>query len=230
MIQEISSDYYPVWNLKFRNKILDFLKKEDIVSNNFFNLEKLHKDISYEMTIDEDFPSGANKVTTILYDIDWGDIYYNFIFFVYSILEYDFYFQGKPNVRVHCPQRNKPKDFRYWHNDTEKGHPPEELNIWMSLTENKECSFELLNNENNIKEINSNLNSFLIFDDGSNDVVKHSYRPVINETRVSIETRINPKEKYVSGYVGTGRMKAEFKPGGYFGYDKKLASEIFNEV
>jgi len=193
-------------------------------------LEKLHKDISYEMTIDEDFPSGANKETTILYDIGWGDIYYNFIFFVYSILEYDFYFQGKPNVRVHCPQRNKPKDFRYWHNDTEKGHPPEELNIWMSLTENKECSFELLNNENNIKEINSNLNSFLIFDDGSNDVVKHSYRPVINETRVSIETRINPKEKYVSGYVGTGRMKAEFKPGGYFGYDKKLASEIFNEV
>jgi len=230
MLQEISSEYYPMWNLKFRNKILNFLKKENIVSNNFFELEQLHKYISHDMTIDKDFPSGVNEVRNALYDIDWGDIYYNFIFFVYSILEYDFYFMEKPNIRVHCPQRSQPKDFRYWHNDTEQGHPPEELNIWMSLTENKECSFELLNNENNIEEVNSNLNSFLIFKDGSDDVVKHSYCPVVNETRVSIETRINPKEKYVGGYIGTGRMKAEFKPGGHFGYDIKSASEIFNEI
>jgi|TARA_Y100001963_G_C6702294_1_gene410071 hypothetical protein len=230
MLQEISSKYYPMWNLKFRNKILNFLKKENIVSNNFFELEQLHKYISHDMTIDKDFPSGVNEVTTALYDIDWGEVYYDFILFIYSILEYDFYFQEEPNVRVHCPQKDKHKDFRYWHNDSEKGHPPEELNIWMSLTENEECSFELLNSKNNIKEVNSNLSSFLIFNDGSDDVVKHSYRPVLNETRVSIETRINPKEKYVGGYVGTGRMKAEFKPGGHFGYDIKLASEIFNEV
>ena len=40
MLQEISSEYYPVWNLKFRSKILDFLKKENIVSNNFFELKR----------------------------------------------------------------------------------------------------------------------------------------------------------------------------------------------
>ena len=43
MLQEISSEYYPVWNLKFRSKILDFLKKENIVSNNFFELEQYEK-------------------------------------------------------------------------------------------------------------------------------------------------------------------------------------------
>ncbi len=230
MIQEISSEYYPVWNLKFRNKVLNFLKKENIVSNNFFNLEQLHKHISYEMTIDTDFPSGVNEVTTVLYDIDWEGLYYDFILFVYSIVGYDFYFQERPNVRVHCPQRNKSKDFRFWHSDQEIGHPPEELNIWVSLTENKECSFEVLDSEDNIKEVNSTLDSFLFFDDGTSDIVNHSYRPVINETRVSIDTRINPKEKYVAGYVGTGRKKVEYKSGGYFGYDKRLASEIFNEV
>jgi hypothetical protein len=230
MLQEISSKYYPMWNLKFRNKILNFLKKENIVSNNFFELEQLHKYISHDMTIDKDFPSGVNEVTTALYDIDWGEVYYDFILFIYSILEYDFYFQKKLSVRIHCPDRNISKDLRTWHSDQEYGHPPEELNIWMSLTENKESSFMVLDSEDNIKEVNSTLDSFLLFDDGSSDAVVHSYCPVINETRVSIDMRINPKEKYVAGYTGTGRKKAEFKPGGYFGYHAKSIKEIFDEV
>ena len=63
------------------------------MSNNFFELEQLHKYISHDMTIDKDFPSGVNEVTTALYDIDWEEVYYDFILFIYSILEYDFYFQ-----------------------------------------------------------------------------------------------------------------------------------------
>ena len=226
MLQKINSNF----NLKFRNEVLGILKYKKIISDDFFDLERLHEHISPDMCIDQDWPSGRPSFSSIFFDQDISNIYDNFIYSIYEILGYDFYFQKIPTIRVHCPEENIDDDFRFWHNDTDFGHPPEELNIWISLTENKECSFEILDSEDNIKEVNSNLDSFLFFDDGSNDVVKHSYRPVINETRVSIETRINPKEKYVSGYVGTGRMKAEFKPGGCFGYDKKLASEIFNEV
>ena len=33
-------------------------------------------------------------------------------------------------------------------------------------------------------------------------------------------------EKFVDGYVGSGRMKAEFKPNGKFGYFEKSVKEI----
>lgn len=231
MIKEFNSQHSIIWNLKFRDKIINFLKHNKVVNKQFYNLEKLHERIPRDMTIDNDWPSGVNEITTLLYDIDWEVTYKNFIHYLYTVLKYDFYFQKEPNVRVHCPQpQYKNTNFRYWHNDSEKGHPPQELNIWMSLTENNECSFELLDKNNVVKEIDSNLQSFLFFDDGSDEVMKHSYRPVVNETRVSIETRINPKDKYVEGFVGSGRMKAEFKPGGHFGYDIKLASEIYDEI
>ena len=35
-----------------------------------------------------------------------------------------------------------------------------------------------------------------------------------------------PVEDFKEGYVGKGRMKAEFKPGGNFGYHEKSIREI----
>ena len=39
------------------------------------------------------------------------------------------------------------------------------------------------------------------------------------DTRLSIDVRINPVDEFKDGYVGTGMTKAEFKPGGKFGYN-----------
>ena len=49
----------------------------------------------------------------------------------------------------------------------------------------------------------------------------HTNQPRLDDTRVSIDMRINPVDGFVDGYVGAGRMKAEFKPGGKFGYSEK---------
>jgi len=54
----------------------------------------------------------------------------------------------------------------------------------------------------------------------------HTAVPRKEETRVSIDIRINPVEKFVDGYVGAGNMKAEFEPGGRFGYHEKSIGEL----
>ena len=41
-----------------------------------------------------------------------------------------------------------------------------------------------------------------------------------------MDVRINPVDDFIDGYVGGGRMKAEFKPGGRAGYYKKSIGEI----
>jgi len=41
-----------------------------------------------------------------------------------------------------------------------------------------------------------------------------------------MDVRINPVSDFVDGYIGAGRMKAEFKPDGKFGYHKKSIEEM----
>ena len=45
-------------------------------------------------------------------------------------------------------------------------------------------------------------------------------------TRVSLDIRVNAVEDFVDGYVGKGRMRAEFSPGGRFGYHEKSILNI----
>ena len=54
----------------------------------------------------------------------------------------------------------------------------------------------------------------------------HSNIPRKEDTRISIDVRINPVDEFVDGYVGDGNMKAEFKPGGRFGYHKYSIGEF----
>ncbi len=221
MLQKINSNS----NLKFRNEVLGILKYEKIISDDFFDLERLHEHISPDMCIDQDWPSGKTTISLLFFNQDISNVYDNFIYSIYEILGYDFYFQKIPTVRVHCPQENVDDDFRFWHYDTDLGHPPEEINIWISLTENKECTFELSNEKDEVTQIESNLDQLLFFQH-----MKHTPCPAKKETRISIDVRINPLDKYVEGYVGIGELKPEFKPGGKFGYDRRKASEVNFEV
>ena len=127
------------------------------------------------------------------------------------------------------------------------------MNVWFSLTENKKSGFHLINFDNSKKwfeeydynvekfiseavnnekfnkhgdslsfEVKSDLSEIFLF----NSLCIHTNQPRFDDSRVSIDIRINPVEKFVDGYVGSGRMKAEFKPNGKFGYFEKSVKEI----
>ena len=50
--------------------------------------------------------------------------------------------------------------------------------------------------------------------------------PRQDDTRVSMDIRINPVDNFVHGYVGSGKQQAEFWPGGHFGYHEKSIEEL----
>jgi len=54
----------------------------------------------------------------------------------------------------------------------------------------------------------------------------HSGMPRQDDTRVSMDIRINPVDNFVHGYIGSGTQKAEFWPGGHFGYHEKSIEEL----
>ena len=73
-------------------------------------------------------------------------------------------------------------------------------------------------------EIESYDDKILLFD--SNCI--HTNQARKDDCRLSIDVRINPVDDFVEGYVGKGRMKAEFKPGGKMGYAQKPISQYIN--
>ena len=125
--------------------------------------------------------------------------------------------------------------------------------MWFSLTKNNDTGFSVLNLKNSKELLDIyendwdkltydaiNKKSFnLLLDDLSNKVESslskiyyfnslclHTNQPREKDTRVSIDIRINSVDDFVDGYIGKGRMKAEFKPDGKFGYYKYSAKKL----
>tara|TARA_Y100000361_G_scaffold154281_1_gene179282 strand:- start:2726 stop:3520 length:795 start_codon:yes stop_codon:yes gene_type:complete len=249
--QYLNSD----WNVKFREQILRLLKKANVVDSNFEDLENIHKNLLDKSLLDYCMASGVNGITKHLYDVDneFVKVYHSFMKDLYKKLGFDFYFQTLPTIRVHCPNTKNENHYPRYHNDIFYGHPPEEINIWFSLTENKNSEFYFIDVETSMdwfkkhncdgakfldesvkninhnklgnklsKQVNGNLHSVFLFD----SFCIHSNKPRNEDTRVSIDCRINPVEDFKDGYVGMGRMKSEFKPGGRAGYYKKSIGEM----
>ena len=242
-------------NEKFRLEILILLKQKEVISKDFSDLENIHKNVLDKNLLDYDFNSGVNGITKKLYDVDdsFMEVYHSFIKYLYKNLNFNFYFQATPTIRVHCPKTKNEHHYPRYHNDVFYGHPPEELNIWFSLTQNKNSGFNVIgfdkskewfdecnsdvngfidkainDREFNKKgdelsfEVDSDINNVFIF----NSLCIHTNKPRLDDSRVSIDVRINPVSDFVDGYIGAGRMKAEFKPDGKFGYYKKSIEEI----
>jgi len=142
-----------------------------------------------------------------------------------------------------------------YHCDVEYGHPPQETNLWWSFTKNKQSGFSVSNltdskkwygeydfdydkftedswdNEPNFvkrgesisEEVTENGDTMILFD---SRIIHSAISRKDKTTRVSMDIRINAVEDFVDGYVGKGRMGAEFKPGGKFGYHKKSIKKI----
>ena len=72
-------------------------------------------------------------------------------------------------------------------------------------------------------EIPSTLDNVYMFDSSC----IHAGTPRIEETRVSMDIRINPVDKFVDGYMGFGVVKPQFKPGGRFGYNIKAIGDVY---
>jgi hypothetical protein len=243
--QYIESD----WNVKFRNETLRLLKEKNVINEDINDLENLHQHVNDKYLINYDFNSGVNGITRALYDVDnkFLDLYKEYLKGLYDKLGFDFYFQECPTIRVHCPNAAFQHHYPRYHSDCFYGHPPQEINIWFSLTENNHSGFYLMDSnisKNWLNEMNNNVDLFI--EKAINDVdfnkkgdslsfeveaslnkmflfdslCIHTNQPRTTDSRVSIDVRINPVDRFVDGYVGKGRMKAEFRPGGNFGYYK----------
>ena len=244
------------WNLIFRDEILRLLVNKKVVKSDFKNLENIHNEVLDKSLKEYEFNSGVNGITKKLYDTDdtFMKTYHLFIKYLYeNVFDFDFYFQDTPTIRIHCPNSKNENHYPRYHNDCQYGHPPQEINMWFSLTQNENSGFNVINLINskewlseydwnwdkfthsaiNSKEFNkkgdelsnevvSDINSIFIF----NSLCIHSNQPRKKDSRASIDIRVNPVNDFVEGYVGKGRMKAEFKPGGKFGYHKHSASML----
>lgn len=258
-IYELSPEGYlyldSEWNVKFREETLRLLKEKNIINKEVIDLENIHQHVLDKSLIDYDFNSGVNGITKALYDVDdtFLGLYNEFLKGLYNKLGYDFYFQEYPTIRVHCPDAVNQHHYPRYHSDCFYGHPPQEINVWFSLTNNQHSGFyvmdypkskvwldEVDNNEEifikkaindldfNKKadtlcfEVKANTNEIFMFD----SLCIHTNQPRTRDSRVSIDIRINPVDGFVDGYIGKGRMKAEFRPGGKFGYYKNSIKEI----
>ena len=66
------------------------------------------------------------------------------------------------------------------------------------------------------KEVPAKTDNIYLFD----SLCIHSARPRKNDTRISIDVRINPVDDFIDGYIGTGNTGAKFSPDGHNGYNK----------
>lgn len=243
------------WNLKFRDETLKLLKEKNLIDDDILDLENIHHHIKNKSLIDYDFNSGVNGITRELYDINdnFMEIYMNFLKDLYNKLGYDFYFQETPTIRVHCPNAVNQHHYPRYHSDCFYGHPPQEINVWFSLTDNKHSGFyfmDYFNSKKWLDEVDNNEELFIKkaiedinFNKKANDLCFeveantskvflfdsfciHTNQPRSIDSRVSIDIRINPVEDFIDGYIGKGRMKAEFRPGGRFGYYEKSIKEL----
>lgn len=100
-------------------------------------LENLHKTLPAEMK-EYNFNDGVNKVSGLLYDTDeqFTKTYHAMIKqSLQKHFPYPFYFQATPTIRIHCPEGKNSDHYPRYHTDINYGHPPEEINIWLPLTQ-----------------------------------------------------------------------------------------------
>lgn len=243
------------FNNFFRMELLNILKERNIINEDVFDLENIDRYVIDKNLLEVDLTCGLNHISLQLYETNekFMEIYLDFLKDLYYKLKFDFYFQEIPTIRVHCPNENCDIFFPKYHSDCFFGHPPQEINVWFSLTQNKHSGFYFLDNQKStdwFSMCDFDVDVFLkrcqedkSFVDIGNGLATeidsttdkiflfdsyciHTNQPRKDDCRTSIDIRINPVDSFVEGYEGKGRMKAEFKPGGRRGYHLKSIKEI----
>lgn len=248
------------WFNKFDEVIKKFLVNKNIVNNHDFDLTDLHDHVNDDFMITDTLGDGTSRLGKMFYDNDdqeYFDVYHEFLYWLrYKIIKQDFYFQKTPTIRVWFKNQ---KTITRYHTDMDLGHPPQEINLWWAFTKNKNTGFviadELSDCESWYKNYDFDRKLFWektnSSDDEFNEVGKSITTPAISNviylfdsrlihsavdrsdddsTRVSIDIRINPVKDYRDGYRGLGRMSADFKPGGLYGYHEKSIDKLRSDL
>jgi len=253
-----SSSLNTSWLHDFEGVIKKFLVEKNITETDDFDLNQIHNhvDLEYQVTGPDD---GISKLGQMFYEIEdetYFELYHKFLKQIRDeVLKCDFYFQETPTIRFWFKgQKTIPK----YHTDMDLGHPPQEINLWWGFTNNEQTGFVVGNNlkdcegwyssydfdrskfyqdaESQSKEFNS-IGEGITSEADSNRIIMFDSRMIHSAidrssddtTRVSMDVRLNPVDEFKDGYTGLGRMKAEFKPGGKFGYHSKSIDQIWSE-
>ena len=251
-------DLESTWLGSFNRAIKKFLVEKNITKTDDFDLSQIHNhvDLEYQVTGADD---GISKLGQMFYEIEdetYFELYHKFLKQIRDeVLKCDFYFQETPTIRFWFKGQ---KTISKYHTDMDLGHPPQEINLWWGFTNNEQTGFVVGDNlkdcegwyssydfdrskfyqdaESQSKEFNSigegitseaESNRIIMFD--SRMIHSAIDRSTDDTTRVSMDVRLNPVDEFKDGYTGLGRMKAEFKPGGKFGYHSKSIDQIWSE-
>jgi len=121
-------------SLDFRDSIISKLKNMGITID---KLEDLHQSIDTELK-EYNFDDGVNKLSQHFYEMDenFYQVYLSFLRYIQSnFFKFDFYFQKTPTIRLHTPNSPNNNHYPRYHSDIIYGHPPQEINIWIPLTQ-----------------------------------------------------------------------------------------------
>jgi hypothetical protein len=116
---------------------IDRLLLEKKLVNERVPLEDLYSHLSAEMNT-YNFDDGINKISTYFYDTDdmFQAAYYDFIRYIREhYFKEPFWFQITPTIRIHSPNGKNNNHYPRYHSDIGYGHPPEEFNLWLPLTD-----------------------------------------------------------------------------------------------
>lgn len=115
--------------------------KDALVANGFIpaeaELENIHEYLSPEdMKVDG---NQINRVTAFFYDTPpaFLDAYHAFMrnYVAKEIIHEPFYFQRTPTIRFHFPNADGMDAVERFHIDSILGHPPQEVNLWVPMTD-----------------------------------------------------------------------------------------------
>lgn len=121
---------------ELRGEVIRILKSKGV--DQFDSpLETVHERLPKEF-IDYSHAGGVNELTYRLYETDqaFQECYFSFLKDqITSLVDFPFYFQATPTIRVHCPNAAGSSHYPRYHTDVGYGHPPEEFNLWLPLTQ-----------------------------------------------------------------------------------------------
>lgn len=130
---DIEAGGYPA---QFAAHVLRLLRQKGVI-NRDVPIRDLHRQLAPELR-DYNYDDGVNKISTFLYDTDeaFVSLYHRFIRdCVQHYFPYPFYFQATTTIRIHCPDGKNANHYPRYHSDIGYGHPPQEINLWMPLTD-----------------------------------------------------------------------------------------------
>ncbi len=211
--------------LAFRQEIERILIGNNLISH-AMPLENLHEVMSDDMRA-YNFDDGVNKISTYFYDTDaqFKAVYYRFIGFVReNYVKEPFWFQATPTIRIHCPDARNSHHYPRYHSDISYGHPPQEINFWLPLTDILSGhGFRVMSLEssvNALKKFDYDFSAFIHSAIQDKDFSKHceslakpaptefgnvlafdsrcihSGEPLKKHTRISMDIRVLPLSQY----------------------------------